>query len=360
MEDFVTPTVWKPLKVGALQLPHRLVMAPMTRARSTQGGVPTPMNAEYYAQRASMALIITEGTQPSDDGQGYPLTPGIYRDDHIAGWRRVTDAVHDNGGLIVIQLMHAGRISHPSNTPHGRQPVAPSPVRPAGMMFTQSGMFEMLEPRELSANEIAVVVDEHRRAAVAAMQAGADGVEVHAGNGYLAHQFLSSNANLRRDAYGGSVQRRIRFAVELVDAVSEEIGRDRTGVVISPNNTLNDILEEDVEVLYGVFTRALSSLKIAYLHLNYKGDEDLVEFIRLHWPGVLLLNRGNADLATRLVDVETGLADAITLGTHALANPDLVARLQSGAPMNEADRSTFYGGDERGYLDYPTLQQSSR
>jgi N-ethylmaleimide reductase len=356
----VTLNLWKPLEVGAIQLPHRLVMAPMSRARSAPNGVPTEMNAEYYAQRASMALIITEGTQPSDDGQGYPLTPGIYRDDQIAGWRRVTDAVHDNGGRIVIQLMHVGRISHPSNTPHGRQPVAPSRVRPSGKMFTQSGMFEMPEPRELSAKEISVIVDEHRRAAAAAMAAGADGVEVHAANGYLAHQFLSSNANLRSDEYGGSVQRRIRFAIELVDAVSEEIGRDRTGVVISPANTFNDIEEDDVEVLYGVLVRALSSLRLAYLHLNYKGDEDLVEFIRLHWPGVLFLNRGNVDLGTRLLDVETGLADAITVGTHALANPDLVTRLQSGAPLNEADLSTFYGGNERGYLDYPTLQEVPR
>jgi N-ethylmaleimide reductase len=184
-------------------------------------------------------------------------------------------------------------------------------------------------------------------------------VEVHAANGYLAHQFLSSNVNLRSDDYGGSVQRRIRFAIELVDAVSEEVGRDRTGVVISPANSLNDIVEEDIEVLYGVFVRALSSLRLAYLRLNYKGDSDLVEFIRLHWPGVLFLNRGNADLETRLVDVKTGLADAITVGTHALTNPDLVARLQSGAPLNEADRSTFYGGDEREYLDYPTCLATS-
>jgi N-ethylmaleimide reductase len=315
------------------------------------------MNAEYYAQRASMALIITEGTQPSDDGQGYPLTPGIYRDDHVAGWRRVTDAVHDKGGRIVIQLMHVGRISHPFNTPHGRLPVAPSRVRPTGTMYTNDGLFEMPEPRELSAKEILVIVDEHRRAAAAAMEAGADGVEVHAGNGYLAHQFLSSNANLRTDEYGGSVQRRIRFPIELVDAVSKEIGRDRTGVVISPGNDLNDITEHDMEVLYGEFTHALASLRLAYLHLNYKGDGDLIEFIRSHWTGVLFLNRGNADLERRLLDVDTGLADAITLGTHALANPDLVARLQSGAPLNQADRSTFYGGDQRGYLDYPTLEQ---
>jgi N-ethylmaleimide reductase len=226
-------------------------------------------------------------------------------------------------------------------------------------MFTSGGMLEMPEPRELSAKEITVIVDEHRRAAAAAMAAGADGVEVHAANGYLAHQFLSSNVNLRSDDYGGTVQRRIRFAIELVDAVAEEIGRDRTGVVISPANSLNDIAEEEIEVLYGVFVRALSSLRLAYLNLSYKGDKDMVEFVRLHWPGVLFLNRGNADLETRLLDVETGLADAVTLGTHALANPDLVARLQSGAALNDADHSTFYGGDERGYLDYPTLEQVS-
>lgn len=360
MEGLVTSNLWKPLDVGALRLPHRLVMAPMTRARSTPEGVPTPMNAEYYAQRASMALIITEGTQPSDDGQGYPSTPGIYRPDHVAGWRRVTESVHDNGGLIVIQLMHVGRVSHPANTPHGRQSVAPSRVRASGKIFTNDGMREMPEPRELSAQEILVIIDEHRRAAAAAMQAGADGVEVHAANGYLAHQFLSSNVNLRSDDYGGSVQRRIRFTIELVDAVSEEIGRDRTGVVISPGSNLNDIEEDDVRVLYGVLVRALSSLRLAYLHLNYKGVDDLVEFIRLHWPGVFFLNRGNADLETRTLDVETGLADAITVGTHALANPDLVARLRSGSSLNQADRSTFYGGDEKGYLDYPTLEDVSR
>lgn len=352
--------LWTPLRVGALELPHRLVMAPMTRARSTPEGVPTEMNATYYAQRASMALIITEGTQPSDDGQGYPLTPGIYRNDHVAGWRLVTDAVHDAGGRIVIQLMHVGRIAHPLNTSHGRQPVAPSAVRPSGHMFTSEGPLAMPEPRELSASEIQVILDEHRRAAAAAMAAGADGVEVHAANGYLAHQFLSSNVNLRNDDYGGSVRKRIRFAVELVDAVATEIGRDRTGVVISPGNPLNDIVEEDIEVLYGVLVRALSSLEPAYLNLSYKGDGDLVEFIRLQWPGVLLLNRGDADLETRLLDVESGLADAVTVGTHALANPDLVARLRSGAPLNAADRSTFYGGDERGYLDYPTLVEHSR
>ena len=224
-------------------------------------------------------------------------------------------------------------------------------------MFTQSGMFEMPEPRELSAKEIVTVVDEHRRSPLPPWKRAPMASKCTPQR--IPRPPVSfNNANLRRDDYGGSVQSRIRFAIELG---GRGLRGDRTrshGVVISPSNTLNDIVEEDIEVLYGVFTRALSSLRIAYLHLNYKGDGDLVEFIRLHWPGVLLLNRGNADLATRLLDVETGLADAITVGTHALANPDLVARLRAGASLNEPDRSTFYGGDERGYLDYPTLEDA--
>lgn len=357
MENAVTSILWSPLQVGALHLPHRLVMAPMTRARSTLDGVPTAMNARYYAQRASMALIISEGTQPCDDGQGYALTPGIYRDDHVAGWRLVTDAVHEAGGRIVVQLMHTGRIAHPLNTPHGRTPVAPSAVRPSGVMFTSSGALTMPEPRELTKRQIWTTIDDHRRAASAAIEAGADGVEVHAANGYLAHQFLSRNANLRHDLYGGSPLRRIRFAFELIRAVSEEIGADRTGVIISPGNPLNDIVEDDAEVIYQVLLRALSPLGLAYLNVGHKGNEDLLKLIRANWPGVLFLNRSDADLKTRIRDLEANLCDVITVGTPALANPDLVERLRSGVPLNVADRSTFYGGDERGYLDYPTAEQ---
>ena len=346
--------LWSPVQLGAIHLPHRLAMAPMTRARSTREGVPTALNAHYYAQRASMALIITEGTQPSDDAQGYPLTPGIYRDDHVEGWRLVTDAVHAEGGRVVIQLMHAGRIAHPLNTPHGRRPVAPSPVRPSGTMFTLEGMREYLEPRPLSKMDIATTVRDHRRAAAAAIAAGADGVEVHAGNGYLAHQFLSSNANRRVDEYGGSVQRRIRFVVELAAGVAQEIGADRTGIIISPGNPLNDIEEDDVLTTYGTLTRALSSLGLAYLHVGSRGDDEVVEIIRTNWPGPLLLNRSGADLERRIADVDSGLADVITVGTDALANPDL-ARVKVGAPLNEADRSTFYTGGQRGYVDYPTM-----
>jgi N-ethylmaleimide reductase len=329
----------------------------MTRARSTPKGVPPELNATYYAQRASMAVIISEGTQPSADGQGYPLTPGIYSAAQIAGWRLVSDAVHVAGGKIIIQLMHTGRIGHPLNTLHGRQPVAPSRVKPAGQMFTSVGTFEMPPPRSLTEDEIAGTVRDFRHAAAAALEAGADGVEIHAANGYLIHQFLSNNANQRTDGYGGSIENRIRFAFEVAAGVAEEIGGERTGIIISPGNPLNDILEEDVDDLYSVLLRALSPLGLAYLNVVHGGNEDLIDAIRRDWESPLLLNRRGADLETRIHDVESGLADVITVGTQTLANPDLVERIKNGSPLNEPDRTTFYGGDERGYIDYPTMEE---
>jgi len=329
----------------------------MTRARSTPKGVPTELNATYYAQRASMAVIISEGTQPSADGQGYPLTPGIYSAAQIAGWRLVSDAVHVAGGKIIIQLMHTGRIGHPLNTLHGRQPVAPSRVKPAGQMFTSVGTFEMPPPRSLTEDEIAGTVRDFRHAAAAALEAGADGVEIHAANGYLIHQFLSNNANQRTDGYGGSIENRIRFAFEVAAGVAEEIGGERTGIIISPGIPLNDILEEDVDDLYSVLLRALSPLGLAYLNVVHGGNEDLIDAIRRDWESPLLLNRRGADLETRIHDVESGLADVITVGTQTLANPDLVERIKNGSPLNEPDRTTFYGGDERGYIDYPTMEE---
>jgi N-ethylmaleimide reductase len=331
-------------------------MAPMTRGRATPEGVPTEMNATYYAQRASTALIITEGTQPSDDGQGYLLTPGVYTEEQIAGWRLVVNAVHDAGGRIFIQLMHVGRISHPSNTPHGRQPVGPSAVAPAGTMFTAKGPQEMPEPRQLSSDEIATTVEDYRRAAAAAMTAGADGVEIHAANGYLLHQFLSSNANQRTDDYGGSIQNRIRLTVEVVSGVAAKIGAVHTGVIISPGNPFNDVVEDDVGELYGALVDALAPLGLAYLNVVHGGDEDVIRAIRRDWPGTLLLNRPGAEIEIRAKDLESGLADVITVGTRTLANPDLVARVKSGAPLNAPDPSTFYGGGEHGYTDYPTME----
>ncbi|MEU3460689.1 alkene reductase [Streptomyces sp. NPDC006733] len=346
--------LWQPTHAGDIQLPHRLVMAPMTRDRSTAEGVPTELNAEYYAQRASTALIISEGTQPSPDGQGYLLTPGIHSPEQVAGWREVTDAVHAAGGRIVLQLMHTGRIAHPDNTPHGRQPVAPSAVRPAGVMFTATGPQEMPEPRALSLDEVATTVEDFRRAAAYAIQAGADGVEVHGANGYLIHQFLSGNANHRTDRYGGSLAHRIRFAVEVATAVADEIGAGRTGIRLSPGNPYNDIHEDDVHALYPALVRALAPLDLAYLHLIHAGDEPLLATLRSRWPGTLVLNRPGADLPTRALDVAEGRADVISVGAMALANPDLVDRIRSQAPLNTADPATFYSGGATGYTDYPT------
>ncbi|MFD9430158.1 alkene reductase [Streptomyces sp. NPDC060002] len=346
--------LWNPIVAGEISLSHRLAMAPMTRDRSTPEGIPTELNAEYYAQRASHALIITEGTQPNADGQGYLLTPGIYSEEHIAGWRKVTDAVHKADGRIVIQLMHAGRMSHPDNTPHHRQPVAPSPVQPSGIMFTPSGPQELPVPRGLSTEEVAATVDDFRRAAAAAIAAGADGVEIHGANGYLVHQFLADNTNQRTDQYGGSIDNRIRFAVEIATAVAEEIGAGRTGFRISPGNPFNDIVESDTHELYPSLVRALAPLDLAYLHIGHGGDDELLHTLRKLWPTTLVLNRAGTDIATRAKDIEDGLADVVTVGVMALANPDLVERVRTGAPLNTPDPATFYGGGEAGYTDYPT------
>ena len=272
--------LWQPIEVGNIRLNHRLAMAPMTRSRSTAEGVPTDLNAEYYAQRASMALIISEGTQPSDDGQGYQFTPGIYTDDQVIGWRRVTKAVRSAGGQMFIQLMHVGRISHPANSPHGKQAVAPSAVKPNAKLFAPSGLQDIPEPHMLRADEIPAVIQEFRHAAAAARKAGAEGVEIHGASGYLIHQFLSDNANLRTDQYGGSAERKSRFAVEVALAVADEIGAGRTGIRISPGNTFNDVEKNDVYTVYSALIRELSRLGLAYLHVAHMGDEDLLERIR--------------------------------------------------------------------------------
>src|SRR5579863_2767835 len=246
----MTDALWQPIKVGDLQLRHRLAMAPMTRNRSTPEGIPTEMNAEYYAQRASVALIISEGTQPSEVGQGYLLTPGIYNAAQITGWCKVTDAVHAAGGKIMIQLMHVGRIGHPSNSPDGHQPVAPSAVRPNMKMPTLTGMQDIPEPHALTTDEVAATVRDFRHAAKAGIEAGADGIEIHGANGYIVQQFLGDNTNLRTDQYGGSVENRIRFAIEVASAVADEIGAGRTGIRIAPGNKFNDMVENNVPPVY--------------------------------------------------------------------------------------------------------------
>ena len=349
-------TIWDPIKVGNLHLPHRLAMAPMTRSRAKPDGTPGDLAADYYAQRASMGLLITEGTQPSDDGQGYLATPGIYTDRHVEGWRQVTQAVHRAGGNLFIQLMHAGRMSHPNNTPHHRQPVAPSAVAAGQKMFTASGLQETPTPRALGIDEIAATIRDFRRAARSAVAVGADGVEIHGANGYLLHQFLASNANLRADRYGGPLENRARFAVEVAAAVADEIGPERTAIRLSPGAPLGGIVEgPDGPDLYHHLVGELDKIGLAYLHLFHFGDEALLAGLRRLWSKPLILLRAERTLGTLGADVAAGRADMVAIGKWALANPDFAARLKAGAQLNEPDPKTFYGGGAAGYTDYPPL-----
>src|SRR5580692_1682332 len=280
------------VRVGRYAVPNRLVMAPMTRSRAKLDGTPGELAAEYYAQRASVGLIVTEGTQPSEDGQGYLATPGIYTAAHVAGWKKVTSAVHDRGGRIFIQLMHAGRMSHPDNTPHHRQAVAPSAIASGAPMFTASGMQDMPTPRALTTEEVRRTVADFRLAARSAIEAGADGVEIHGANGYLVQQFLAPSANARSDEYGGSIVNRARFAIEVVSAVAGEIGADRTAIRLSPGFTMNGI-DEGAEGpdLYRYLVAELDKLGLAYLHVLHTGDEQLAGEIRALWKRALIVNR---------------------------------------------------------------------
>lgn len=348
--------LWAPLALGDVKLEHRLVMAPMTRSRSSREGVPTDLNVTYYAQRAAdAAMIVTEGVQPSADGQGYVLTPGIHTDAQQAGWSRIVEAVHQRGGNIFIQLMHVGRMGHPSNTPHGRTPVAPSAVQAGGTIFTSDGLMTLPVPRALTTAEVRHVVDEYRHAARRAVDAGADGVEIHGANGYLVHQFLAPNTNRREDEYGGSVENRARFAQEVAAAVADEIGPGRTGVRLAPGNPFNDIDEPEPMAQYVHLTERLAQLNLAYLHLVHNGDENTASAMRAAWPNPIIVNRARSSLENRMADLDSGLADAIAVGALHIANPDLATRLRNGAELNVPDPATFYGGDHRGYTDYPTL-----
>ncbi|WP_026564776.1 alkene reductase [Bacillus sp. UNC41MFS5] len=350
--------LWKEIKVGNMELKHRLAMAPMTRSRALTDGTPSELSVEYYGQRASLGLLISEGAQPSEDGQGYINTPGIYNKQHIEGWKKITDRVHQEGGHLFIQLMHVGRVSHPDNTPHHRQAVAPSAIAPGESIFTVEGMKEIPTPRELRTEEIKSVVDEFRKAAAAAIKAGADGVEIHGANGYLIQQFIGENSNQRTDEYGGTVENRARFAIEVTKAIVEEIGADKTGFRISPQVTLGGIDEgEQGPDVYRYLVKELAKYNLAYLHVMHGGNEDLLKEIRSLWSNPLLVNRGGRPVDEISKDIDAGIADVAPLGTLALANPDIVERLKTGAELNEADRSTFYGGGKEGYTDYPFLNK---
>jgi N-ethylmaleimide reductase len=360
-----TTTAFEPAAIGSLRLRNRIVMAPMTRSRA-DGTLATADMATYYSQRASAGLIITEGIQPSAIGQGYPTTPGLHTAEQVQAWRPVTDAVHAAGGTIVAQLMHTGRIGHPSTTAavgHGALiPVGPSAVRAAGQVFTPAGPQDHVVPVELTEDAITATIADFAGAARNAIAAGFDAVEVHGANGYLLHQFLSTNANLRTDRWGGLAENRIRFAVEVVRAVAEAIGADRTGVRISPNNGLGDTVESDYTVIYRLLVAELDRLGLAYLHLVESGDPGLTPVIRAGWSGALILNAATADPLEhprRLGLVTDGRADLVSFGRLFIANPDLVGRLATGAELALPDLTKAYGGGQRGYTDYPALADAA-
>ncbi len=350
-------TLWSPIKIGKLELKHRLALAPMTRSRANPDGVPSDMAADYYAQRASLGLLIAEGTQPSEDGQGYTNTPGIHNEAQVKGWKKVTDAIHKAGGHLFIQIMHAGRVSHPDNTPHHRTPVAPSSIQAPGQIFTPKGMQDHAMPRALTHAEVKHTVKDFAHAAKLAVEAGADGVEIHGANGYLVHQFLAPGSNTRTDEYGGSHENRARFAIEVAKAMVAEIGADKVGIRLSPVNPVCSLREnlDEVADTYRYLVKELNKLGLAYLHLLHTGQDRLIAEIRKEWKGVLLVNRPGAAPENLEKDILAGLADVVPVGQMGLANPDLVERLRTAAPLNKADPSTFFTPGVKGYTDYPVL-----
>ena len=355
------PDLFDPLHVKSWELPHRVVMAPLTRNRAGAGMVPGDLAVEYYAQRASAALIVTEGTQPSAVGQGYLDTPGIHTPEQVAGWRRVADAVHAKGGRIVVQLMHAGRIAHPDNK-QGLETVAPSAIAAPHTMFTAGGMKPYPVPRALTLEEIPGVVEEFAHAARCAVEAGLDGVEIHAANGYLLHQFLAPGSNERTDEYGGSPANRARFAIEVTRAVADAIGAERVGIRISPAHNIQGATEEDpedVEATYTTLVDEIAPLGLAYLSALADPSLELSQRLRKDFGGVFIANDGFGSVTSResaQAVLDDDLADAVAVGRLFLANPDLPARWRSGAALNEPNPDTFYGGGAEGYVDYPFLQ----
>jgi len=352
--------LFSPAKLGSIALKNRMVMAPLTRNRAGEGGVPQDLNVTYYEQRASAGLIVTEATPISLMGHGYPALPGIYTDAQIAGWKKVTDAVHAKGGKIVIQLWHVGRISHPSLL-NGELPVAPSAIKPAGKAFTYKGLVDYVEPRALDASELPAIVQDYVHATQCALKAGFDGVEIHAANGYLLDQFMRDGSNTRTDNYGGSFENRARLLLEVTKAVVETAGADKVGIRISPVNPFNDMHDSNPQALFNYVTEQLNQFNLAYLHaveggIHGGGKADAFDFdqMRKLYKGAYMANlsydkaRGNAAIAS-------GHADVIAYGVPFIANPDLVERYKADATLNEADSKSFYGGTEKGYTDYPFL-----
>jgi N-ethylmaleimide reductase len=353
--------------LGDLTLPNRVLMSPLTRSRSKQpGDIPWELNATYYAQRAGAGLIFAEATQVSPQGKGYAFTPGIHSAAQVEGWRLVTDAVHAAGGRIYLQLWHVGRISRPELQPDGQLPVAPSALKPSGAMTfidERSGLVEVLEPRALLSDEIPSIVEQFREGAENAKRAGFDGVEIHGANGYLLDQFMRTKSNRREDAYGGSTDNRLRFPLMVVDAVVDVWGCDRTGIRVSPTGTFNDMSDDDPVTTYGTLARELSERRIAYIEVvedSFQGNavegrpESVVQAIRENFKGVYIAN-GNYTAEEARQRIKAGQCDLVSFGRPFISNPDLPDRFRKGAKLNAYDEETFYGGDERGYTDYPAL-----
>jgi len=354
--------ILSPFRLGPLLLPNRVVMAPMTRNRAGSGNVPGEMNAAYYAQRASAGLIVSEATQVSPQGVGYPGTPGIHNAAQVAGWKLVTDAVHAAGGRIFLQLWHVGRISHPSLQPGGALPVAPSAIAPAGHAMTREGMKPFVTPRALDTAEVAGIVEDYRRGARNAKASGFDGVELHGANGYLVDQFLRDGANKRTDRYGGSASNRARFLIEVMEAIVGEWGAERAGVRLSPTNPFNDAADSNPAATFATAVGELNRFGLAYLHIVEPAATDPVaagempdlRFFRKIWRGPLIGNKGY-DLPRANAAIRDGIADLISFAVLFLANPDLPERFRRGGPFNTPERTTFYGGAAAGYTDYPPL-----
>jgi len=356
----------EPFKLGPYKLKNRLVMAPMTRNRAGEGNVPVNMNATYYQQRVSAGLIISEASQVSEQGVGYPKTPGIHTTEQVEGWKKVTEAVHDKGGIIFLQLWHVGRISHP-DFHNGDLPVAPSAVKPEGQAFTYEGLKDFVTPRALEKNEIPGIIEDFKKGAENAKKAGFDGVEIHGANGYLIDQFLRDGTNKRSDEYGGSVTKRSRVALEIVDAVCEVWDSKQVGIRLSPSGVFNDMYDSNPTKLFNYLLGELSRKNLAYVHLveplfALEGEKfenvprNVAEYYRPAYDGILIAC-GNLDKQKGEKLLRENIADLIAYARLYLANPDLPERFRLDAPLNEPDQDTFYGGDEQGYIDYPFLEK---
>lgn len=354
--------LFSPMTLGELELPNRLVMAPLTRVRSGKEGIPGPLVVEHYRQRASLGLIVSEGTYPSRAGRGFPGQPGLVTEEQLKGWANVTSAVHAEGGRIFAQVMHAGRVTH-EDTNGGHEVVAPSAIAIDGQTRTYEGKKPFPVPRALSTTELPGIVQEFVTASLNAIGAGFDGVELHSANGYLLHEFLAPSSNQRDDAYGGSPANRARFVIEVAQAVADAVGADRVGIRISPEHNVQGAVElyaADVNETYKVLVDALAPLQLAYLSVLHKDPtSELVRDLRTRFGGTFLLNSGFGVITTReeaLAIVTDGHADAVVVGRPAIANPDLVRRWREGLPTNEPDPATYYTEDAKGYTDYPAYQ----